>query len=243
MRGTTNLQVTMLSSLSPAGHPIRRIKPVVEAALADLEPEFKAMYAATGRHSVHPEQLLKARVLMALYSIRSERQFCERPRYDLLFKFFLDLNVDAEGFDHSTFSKNRERLLKQENADRFFAAVVRQAHVARSAHKMSPASRCAMASSSNVAGLTVGSSATAKTAATAAPMTAPASVRTPISPSGRPARSPSTWASRPISEANWSIIAARSSGTERMSWIRSHCSDTAWVESWSNTVRKAARTA
>jgi transposase len=136
MRGTTNLQVTMLSTLTsdsliPADHPIRRIKPVVEVVLADLEPEFDAMYAATGRHSVPPEQLLKATVLMALYSIRSERQFCERLRYDLLFKFFLDLNVDAEGFDHSTFSKNRERLLKQEIADRFFAAVVKQAHLRR----------------------------------------------------------------------------------------------------------------
>ena len=136
MRGTTNLQVTMLSTLTsdsliPDDHPIRRIKPVVEAVLADLEPEFDAMYAATGRHSVPPEQLLKATVLMALYSIRSERQFCERLRYDLLFKFFLDLNVDAEGFDHSTFSKNRERLLKQEIADRFFAAVVKQAHLRR----------------------------------------------------------------------------------------------------------------
>ena len=65
-----------------------------------LEPWFDAMYARTGRQSVPPEQLLKATVLMALYSIRSERQFCERLRYDLLFKFFLDLNVDAEGFDH-----------------------------------------------------------------------------------------------------------------------------------------------
>ena len=136
MRGTTNLQVTMLSTLTsdsliPADHPIRRIKPVVEAVLADLEPEFDAMYAATGRHSVPPEQLLKATVLMALYSIRSERQFCERLRYDLLFKFFLDLNVDAEGFDHSTFSRNRERLLKQEIADRFFSAVVKQAQLRR----------------------------------------------------------------------------------------------------------------
>jgi transposase len=136
MRGTTNLQVTMLSTLTsdsliPSDHPIRRIKPVVEAVLADLEPEFDAMYAATGRHSVPPEQLLKATVLMALYSIRSERQFCERLRYDLLFKFFLDLNVDAEGFDHSTFSRNRERLLKQEIADRFFSAVVKQAQLRR----------------------------------------------------------------------------------------------------------------
>ena len=80
---------------------------MVEAVLAYLEPEFDAMYAATGRHSVPPEQLLKATVLMALYAIRSERQFCERLRYDLLFKFFLDLNVDAEGFDHSTWIPGR----------------------------------------------------------------------------------------------------------------------------------------
>ena len=99
--------------------------------LAELGPEFDAMYAATGRHSVPPEHLLKASVLMALYSIRSERQFCERLRYDLLFKYFLDLNVDDEGFDHSTFSKNRERLLKHEVADRFFAAVVQQAKLRR----------------------------------------------------------------------------------------------------------------
>jgi len=136
MRGTTDLQVTMLSTLTtdsliPPEHPIRRIKVVVEAVLADLEPEFDAMYARTGRQSVPPEQLLKATVLMALYSIRSERQFCERLRYDLLFKFFLDLNVDDEGFDHSTFSRNRERLLNHEVADRFFAAVVRQAHLRR----------------------------------------------------------------------------------------------------------------
>ena len=136
MRGTTDPQTTMLSTLTPDSmippdHPIRRIKKVVEAVLTDLDPEFDAMYAATGRQSVPPEQLLKASVLMALYSIRSERQFCERLRYDLLFKYFLDLNVDDEGFDHSTFSKNQERLLKQEIADRFFAAVVRQAHLRR----------------------------------------------------------------------------------------------------------------
>jgi transposase len=136
MRGTTDLQVTMLSTLTtdsliPAEHPIRRIKVVVEAVLAELGPEFDAMCARTGRQSVPPEQLLKATVLMALYSIRSERQFCERLRYDLLFKFFLDLNVDDEGFDHSTFSRNRERLLGHEIADRFFAAVVRQARLRR----------------------------------------------------------------------------------------------------------------
>jgi transposase len=136
MRGTTIRHATMLciltsDSLIPLDHPIRRIKAVVEAVLAELAPEFDAMYARTGRQSVPPEHLLKATVLMALYSIRSERQFCERLRYDLLFMFFLDLNVDDEGFDHSTFSRNRERLLTHEIADRFFAAVVQQAHLRR----------------------------------------------------------------------------------------------------------------
>jgi transposase len=136
MRGTSDPQTTMLSTLTPDSlippdHPIRRIKKVVEAVLTDLDPEFDAMYATTGRHSVPPEQLLKSSVLMALYSIRSERQFCERLQYDMLFKFFLDLNIDAEAFDHSTFSRNRERLLEHEIADRFFAAVVRQAHLRR----------------------------------------------------------------------------------------------------------------
>jgi transposase len=136
MRGTTTRQATMLSTLTsesliPLDHPIRRIKPVVEAVLAELAPEFDAMYARTGRQSVPPEHLLNATVLMALYSIRSERQFCERLRYDLLFKFFLDLNVDDERFDHITFSRNRERLLTHEIADRFFVAVVQQAHLRR----------------------------------------------------------------------------------------------------------------
>jgi transposase len=125
------LSTVTSDSLIPSDHPIRKIKPVVEAVLAELGPEFDAMYARSGRQSVPPEQLLKATVLMALYSIRSERQFCERLRYDLLFKFFLDLNVEDEGFDHSTFSRNRERLLSHEIADRFFAAVVQQAHLRR----------------------------------------------------------------------------------------------------------------
>ena len=89
------------------------------------------MYASTGRPSVPPEQLLKATVLMALYSIRSERRMCERINYDLLFKWFLDLPVEARGFDPSRFSKNRDRLLAAEIADRFFAAVVDQAKLRR----------------------------------------------------------------------------------------------------------------
>lgn len=128
--------MAMLVSLSPdelipADHPIRRIRKVVDVVLSELDGEFDAMYAATGRRSVPPEQLLKATVLMAMYTIRSERAFCERLNYDLLFKWFLDLPIDAKAFDPTTFTKNRQRLLDHEIADRFFEAVVRQAKLRR----------------------------------------------------------------------------------------------------------------
>src|SRR3954464_11398293 len=136
MRGAPDPQLAMLSSLStedliPADHPIRKIRVVVDAVLADLDPVFDAMYATGGRGSVPPEVLLKATVLMAMYSIRSERAFCERLNYDLLFKWFLDMRIDQPAFDASTFSKNRQRLLAHEVADEFFAAVVRQAKLRR----------------------------------------------------------------------------------------------------------------
>jgi len=104
---------------------------VVEAVLAELDDTFDAMYAASGRSSVPPEALLKSTVLMAMYSIRSERAFCERLNYDLLFKWFLDMRIDQPAFDASTFSKNRQRLLDHDVADEFFAAVVRQAKLRR----------------------------------------------------------------------------------------------------------------
>jgi transposase len=128
--------LSMLSSLStedliPAGHPIRRIRVVVDEVLAGLDAEFEAMYATSGRRSVPPETLLKATVLMAMYSIRSERAFCERLNYDMLFKWFLDLAIDDRAFDATTFTKNRQRLLDHDIADRFFAAVVHQAKLRR----------------------------------------------------------------------------------------------------------------
>lgn len=136
MRGTPDRQLSMLSSLStedliPADHPIRRIRVVVDTVLADLDGTFEAMYSTEGRPSVPPEMLLKATVLMAMYSMRSERAFCERLNYDMLFKWFLDLPIDAASFDASTFSKNRQRLLDADVADEFFAAVVRQAKLRR----------------------------------------------------------------------------------------------------------------
>ncbi len=128
--------MAMLSTLSTedlisADHPIRRIRALVEGVLEELDGELGAMYADRGRPSVPPEVLLKASVLMALYSVRSERAFCERLSYDMLFKWFLGLRIDERSFDASTFSKNRERLLDHEIADRFFAAVVRRAQLRR----------------------------------------------------------------------------------------------------------------
>ena len=136
MRGTPDPQLAMLTTLStedliPADHPIRKIRRVVDAVLAELDDTFDAMYASSGRSSVPPETLLKATVLMAMYSIRSERAFCERLNYDLLFKWFLDMRIDQAAFDASTFSKNRRRLLEAEVADEFFAAVVGQAKLRR----------------------------------------------------------------------------------------------------------------
>jgi transposase len=136
MRGSTDPQLAMLTTLStedliPPGHPIRRIRVVVDAVLAELDDTFDAMYASSGRASVPPEALLKATVLMAMYSIRSERAFCERLNYDLLFKWFLDMAIDDRAFDASTFSKNRQRLLDHDVADEFFAAVVAQAKLRR----------------------------------------------------------------------------------------------------------------
>jgi transposase len=99
----------------------------VDAALERLEPAFEAMYASVGRPSIPPEQLLKASVLMALYSIRSERQFCEQLQYNLLFKWFLDMNVEDAAFDATSFTKNRDRLLDHEVAKLFFQAVLVEA--------------------------------------------------------------------------------------------------------------------
>ncbi len=132
MRGNSEMQVTMLSlvtadQLVPEDHPIRQIKPIVDNALRELSPTFTRMYAETGRPSIPPEHLLKACLLIALYSVRSERQFCERLQYDLLFKWFLGLNIIDPAFDASTFSKNKERLLEHEVAREFLGAVLLEA--------------------------------------------------------------------------------------------------------------------
>ena len=132
MRGKQETQGFMLTTLTPdqlvpQDHPIRQIKPLVDRALAQLSPTFAAMYAEDGRPSIPPEHLLKGCLLIALFSVRSERQFCERLQYDLLFTWFLDLNIGDGAFDPSTFSKNRERLLQHEVAPQFFHVVLAEA--------------------------------------------------------------------------------------------------------------------
>jgi transposase len=136
MRGRQERQASMLlavtvEDLVPQRHPIRRIRVVVDALLDELGPLFAQMYSDRGRPSIPPEHLLKATLLMALYSIRSERQFCERLQYDLLFKWFLGLNITDPAFDPTTFSHNRERLLRHEVAEAFLGATVREARKQR----------------------------------------------------------------------------------------------------------------
>jgi transposase len=101
----------------------------VNEALVSLEREFSALYAPIGRPSIPPEKLLRAMLLQAFYSIRSERQLMERLEYDLLFRWFVGIGVDAAVWDHSVFSKNRDRLLEGDIATRFLAAVLDQPRV------------------------------------------------------------------------------------------------------------------
>ena len=132
MRGEAATQATMLTAVTPdalvpQSHPIRPIKPMVDSALAALSPTFSRMYASVGRPSIPPEHLLKGCLLMALFSVRSERQLCERLEYDMLFKWFLDMNILDASFNHSVFSKNKERLLKADVSRDFFREIVDQA--------------------------------------------------------------------------------------------------------------------
>ncbi len=132
MRGEQDPQVSMLAFIDmeariPLDHPLRMIKDLADQSLAELSPVFDAMYAEVGRPSLPPERLLKASLLISLYTVRSERAFCEQLDYDLLFRWFLGMNVIEPSFDSSTFSKNRARLLEHRVAQQFFDAVLRRA--------------------------------------------------------------------------------------------------------------------
>jgi transposase len=112
-------------------HPLRAIRSIANEALATLGQDFATLYASIGRPSIAPEKLLRAMLLQAFYSIRSERQLMERLEYDLLFRWFVGLGVDDAVWDHSTFSKNRERLLAGDVAAAFLAALLAQPRVKR----------------------------------------------------------------------------------------------------------------
>lgn len=111
-------------------HPVRRIRALTDEVLAELRSELEAMYAATGRPSIPPEQMLRALLLQMLYTVRSERRLVEQMQYDLLFRWFIGLGWNGAAWDASSFSKNRERLLSGKIAAKFLQAVVSRARAA-----------------------------------------------------------------------------------------------------------------
>ena len=132
MRGTDHQQSWMFSYISaerrvPADHPLRALRMMADAALAQLGPAFDAIYARSGRPSIAPEKLLRALLLQVLYTVRSERLLMEQLDYNFLFRWFVGLSLDDPVWDATVFTKNRERLLEGAVAEGFFAAVVGQA--------------------------------------------------------------------------------------------------------------------
>jgi transposase len=134
MRGTDERPGSLFSYVDlemrvPTDHPLRAIREIANGALSDLSADFAAMYAPLGRPSIPPEKLLRASLLQAFYTIRSERQLMERPKFDLLYRRFVGLGIDDAVWDHSVFSKNRDRLLEGDIAAKFMAAVLTQPNV------------------------------------------------------------------------------------------------------------------
>lgn len=133
MRGNDNqLQPGMFSYVSleervPTDHPLREIRDLVEAVLGKMSAEFDGLYAVVGRPSIPPERLLRALLLQVFYSIRSERLLLEQLNYNLLFRWFVGLEIDDAVWNHAVFSKNRDRPLNQELGQLFFAQVRAQA--------------------------------------------------------------------------------------------------------------------
>ncbi len=132
VRGRDNPQATMLAFIDletrvPSDHPLRTINKLANRALAHLSSEFDRMYSQVGRPSIPPERLLKSSLLIALYSVRSERAFCEQLDYNLLFRWFLGMNLLEPSFDATVFTKNRERLLKHRVGQALFGQVVLEA--------------------------------------------------------------------------------------------------------------------
>src|SRR5512145_306049 len=136
MRGNEPKTDTMFVYLSPESfvpkeHPLRPIRTMVDAALAELDADFNALYSHTGRPSIPPEQLLKALLLQALFSVRSNRLLVEQINYNILFRWFVGLALDEKVWDHSSFSTNLERLIKADASRMFLAGIVKQARKAK----------------------------------------------------------------------------------------------------------------
>jgi len=136
MRGPDTQQSAMFSYLSPEKrvptcHPLRAIREMVDRALQALSPEFEKMYSAFGRPSIAPEKLLRALLLQVLYTVRSERMLMEQLEYNLLFRWFIGLDMDEAVWVPTVFSKNRDRLLAGDIAEKFFAQVLEQARDAK----------------------------------------------------------------------------------------------------------------
>ena len=132
MRGTDHSQSFLFSYRTleqrvPAGHPLRALKPLVEEALRGLRPHWRRLYSKYGRPSIPPERLLRALLLQVLFSVRSERRLMEELDYNLLFRWFVGLEMDEAVWDVTVFTKNRDRLLEGEIAQGFFAQVLKQA--------------------------------------------------------------------------------------------------------------------
>jgi transposase len=128
MRGDERLQNGMFSYVSlerrvPQDHPLREIRKLTDEVLRSLNAEFGALYSDQGRPSIAPEYVLRALLLQVFFSVRSERQLVEQIYYNLLFRWFVGLGMDDTMWNHAVFSKNRDRLLTSEVAQRFFAEV------------------------------------------------------------------------------------------------------------------------
>ena len=119
--------VVSLESRVPADHPLRKIRPLLDETLESLDRTFEAVYAESGRPSIPPERLIRASLLQVLYSVRSERQLMEQLDYNLLFRWFVGLSVDDPVWDHSTFSKNRERLIQSGVARKILKRLLKRA--------------------------------------------------------------------------------------------------------------------
>ncbi len=132
MRGDDNQQDRMFSYVSPekrvpADHPLRPVRKMVDEILREMSPQFAKLYSEVGRPSIAPERLFRSLLLQIFYSVRSERMLIEQLEYNLLFRWFVGMEMDEKVWNHAVYSKNRERLLNEEIAEWFFRRVLERA--------------------------------------------------------------------------------------------------------------------